>query len=1294
MSGPRTQEEIPENDLLSAALDGFPDLLLHLHTYLGNSGLKKLSKINRNWNKKTNKYLEQYSMYHLVQAVLCGDESKIIYFLKLYPEFLFVAPNTKLNPTVSCPLSKRQFDASLTIWQLATLNNQFRTIHLLTYFMDQLPNPKAAKKLAAETWVTTSASSNNINEFNEIIDLIKKSPIEKDIWTPSAELNAKLVSLKNSLHPKKPLNASNYIDVTDLLVLAHQAYTNEIAILTTEQRNYFYLHVIHSLHQCMPPELVNVYLTDINLLNIDKSMAHTFSCIIPHNFKAWADFYQKVETNKINKFAILGKPELIRENQISFLPPIQARTIEKFKIFMRLKNEGLNEIKENLKNANNRNTEEKKVNPLIHTNEFDDATGISEDDCVEAITLNPTDYVAIYKLALLCITNVLNLPETSAARANNYLRRCLELNPNYIPALLLQIKISSTQRNQNLGSLIKELSDLLKNPNLNSKLKSNIYTQRALLHSNLPTHTQACFRKSELNQIWDYHRALKLNPNNVIASHNLNTLISQAEFHDSTIFRIKYDYFIQAKDFPLPERKEILLTFLDPTSQIGSFFWNKRTFNPCVLKRGTLKDICDYLFELEHDNNKPTPYNSHSESELKLIIDEIEKQKSFENLDNYYLLLGDAYFKTIATTTSTRPYALKNYNEAIKINPKNAIAYLKRGEVYLEHQPEQALIDFNQAISLNPYNISAYQARVRVHMKNQHIGAAIYDYCKILQLNPNADWSKTCLDLLFRIYTKNEIFSFIQKLSPEQQLAVLNQCLNTKTHIGILFNKKEELTDKLTRTRVKHHVNHLSNIYEQELQKIPESTLSKADFYFERGNTLSRLGHDHKALDAYTYVISLTPDNLSARMQRSKAYTKIGNFKAAIDDYNFIISRAPENNQAYLERAQIYLKQRKFKKCIADLTYILNKNPKDSVVISNILLKAFREKYALNNYHHLGLDIIEINRSLARNPNQPEFKEFLGHLINFKIDPEFIRQFLSLDKNTRINHLALSLLFDPHTPVGKIFHEVKMKKDLTYVIQEKNFNQMKKSLFTTIRISSFPFKIKKIPIIYFPTPEKMSENPDENFNLGLATYAYQCFKVTYRKIHSYTYFNKAIELKPDHIEAYFARAHASDLLENTTGAISDFTHVITLDKNRADAFDARGAMHYKLGQKFNALYDWYQAQKISKENNPRLTIFLQDEDKENIFELIKQLSLEKQRELLRDCLTQATQLGRFFWQARGKTACGLDKGMLKQICDYLVKIDPTFTIPTSVSLFSLFKPAQVELSDIDLSETMELGLRG
>jgi lipoprotein NlpI len=81
--------------------------------------------------------------------------------------------------------------------------------------------------------------------------------------------------------------------------------------------------------------------------------------------------------------------------------------------------------------------------------------------------------------------------------------------------------------------------------------------------------------------------------------------------------------------------------------------------------------------------------------------------------------------------------ALKLSEQAIKLEPKNAQAYLLRGVAYaaLQKHPE-AVTDFDKVIDLDPKIAAAYQQRGSEHVQLGHITESIKDFDKYLEMRP------------------------------------------------------------------------------------------------------------------------------------------------------------------------------------------------------------------------------------------------------------------------------------------------------------------------------------------------------------------------------------------------------------------------------------------------------------------------------------------------------------------------------------------------------------------------------
>jgi tetratricopeptide (TPR) repeat protein len=80
---------------------------------------------------------------------------------------------------------------------------------------------------------------------------------------------------------------------------------------------------------------------------------------------------------------------------------------------------------------------------------------------------------------------------------------------------------------------------------------------------------------------------------------------------------------------------------------------------------------------------------------------------------------------------------IADYSEAIRRDPRDAMAYNNRGYAYftLEHYPE-ALADLSRAIELDPRFAMAHNNRGAVYMAQGRAAEALADYSRVLEIDP------------------------------------------------------------------------------------------------------------------------------------------------------------------------------------------------------------------------------------------------------------------------------------------------------------------------------------------------------------------------------------------------------------------------------------------------------------------------------------------------------------------------------------------------------------------------------
>jgi lipoprotein NlpI len=110
---------------------------------------------------------------------------------------------------------------------------------------------------------------------------------------------------------------------------------------------------------------------------------------------------------------------------------------------------------------------------------------------------------------------------------------------------------------------------------------------------------------------------------------------------------------------------------------------------------------------------------------------------AYNNLCDAYLDKGD------------NDRAITNCDEAIRLDPKFAVAYRNRGNAYrYKGEIASAVADYNQAIELNPKFFQAYLARGLLSLDAGDLPKALADINQASALNPKDPYTALWLDIV------------------------------------------------------------------------------------------------------------------------------------------------------------------------------------------------------------------------------------------------------------------------------------------------------------------------------------------------------------------------------------------------------------------------------------------------------------------------------------------------------------------------------------------------------------------
>ena len=253
------------------------------------------------------------------------------------------------------------------------------------------------------------------------------------------------------------------------------------------------------------------------------------------------------------------------------------------------------------------------------------------------------------------------------------------------------------------------------------------------------------------------------------------------------------------------------------------------------------------------------------------------------------------------------------YSEAIKLNPRIAVAYYNRGLTYNElGEGEKAAADFTKVLELEPGHGDAYEARGQSYAMLGRKDLALADYNKALSLNPKDQAAYVNRGLLYKEskdYVKAiEDFSEVIRLNPGLYEPYLDRCV---AYLDIkAYDKALKDCDKAV-----------------ELQ--PENQMA----YVTRGTLNIFMDRVDQAIADREKVVAIMPDNGYSWSDLCSAYAKAYELEKAVSACRRSVSLEPEYNMPYYNLCDAYVTSRQYNLAGETADYWLKKNPSDNYML-------------------------------------------------------------------------------------------------------------------------------------------------------------------------------------------------------------------------------------------------------------------------------------------------------------------------------------------------------------------------
>jgi tetratricopeptide (TPR) repeat protein len=209
--------------------------------------------------------------------------------------------------------------------------------------------------------------------------------------------------------------------------------------------------------------------------------------------------------------------------------------------------------------------------------------------------------------------------------------------------------------------------------------------------------------------------------------------------------------------------------------------------------------------------------------------------------------------------------AIQNYDEIIRTNPTDLLAYINRGNAYLYlGQQENSIRDFDKAVEINPNSAQALLMRAYFFIFEKQYQSAMADINRALEIDPNISAAYIDLGIIYGNQGQHEL-----------ALQEFNKALNLQPNSFNALNNRGGTYNNLGEYRK------AIEDYNKALKIRPESSIA----YTNRGYSYEQLGKYEQALNDYTRAIQLDPKNEIAVQNRGILYGKLGEFSKATADF-------------------------------------------------------------------------------------------------------------------------------------------------------------------------------------------------------------------------------------------------------------------------------------------------------------------------------------------------------------------------------------------------------------------------
>ncbi|MDR1810236.1 MAG: tetratricopeptide repeat protein [Prevotella sp.] len=578
--------------------------------------------------------------------------------------------------------------------------------------------------------------------------------------------------------------------------------------------------------------------------------------------------------------------------------------------------------------------------------------------------------------------------------------------------------------------------------------------------------------------------------------------------------------------------------------------------------------IGDYKKTLEYSpDNKFALINTGVANIHKKDYDNAEKGlnelvSAYPNYTEGILVRGSMYAEKGDTIK-----AFADYDKAIEIDKYFYPSYSMRGLLYYGRKNyDKALSDLNEAIRLNPDAVGNYINRGLIKYGKKDFRGAMEDYDNVVAKEPNNLIARFNRGLLrSQVGDDNraiEDFDLVIKLEPNNYIAYLNRAL-MKQNIGDYKGALNDLNIVLEeypdfyqgfymRSDIKRRQNDVKgaekdyNYALKEEEKLKRQTLSeKPADTAQKDKDLSKSKNEEggtreksdNAIEKFNLLVVADADE----QQKSKYQNEA---RGRVQDRQVKIELTPKYVLSYYKKASELKDFVHFNAALENINRkkVLNRR----LLFTNNEIALTGDRITL---HFASID--EYSKLIAEHPNNADY--YFARALDYMLVQNYSSAIEDLHEAIRINSGFVLAYFSLAVAYTK---QLELKENASeYEISATSLKRDKsKTAGDALKMSAAL------------SAEQEADKKRYEYELIIANY------------------NKALELDPDFVYAYYNRAEIRSMQRDFRSAILDYNEAIRKDPNFPDAYFNRGLNRLQLGEKDKGLADLRKAGELGVPN--------------------------------------------------------------------------------------------------------------